>query len=270
MVTAGRGRPSGRASMSVFKSLDRSTVVTSTVPFSTTTTRFDTPYITTVESGACTTLSRESTAWTWPCDRVARVVVRTNAVAARPRCRRRPSRNRRAARRRDCFARARRRRPRPASRRRRSRECRARERAARAPPRGCSRRTSSRKSPTRPDEDPRVPEVAVAPHLLGAGAVGFLDESRDARHAALQLVPGLDVAEARVGPRRNDADRDERVMLLGDFGARGPARAETRPDRRPPNRREPRSSSRPDRRAGRSPGRPRSARRRFRPAGARR
>src|SRR5436305_7261298 len=39
--------PRGSASMSVFKSLDLSTVVTSTKPSFTTTTRFDTPYRTT-------------------------------------------------------------------------------------------------------------------------------------------------------------------------------------------------------------------------------
>ena len=46
--------------------------------------------------------------------------------------------------------------------------------------------------------------------------------------AALELVAGLDVAETRVGARRNDADRDERVVLFGDFGASGQARAGTR------------------------------------------
>ena len=72
-----------------------------------------------------------------------------------------------------------------------------------------------------PDEDPRIPQVPVAPHLLGARAVGLLDESRDAPNAVLELLAGLDVAEARIGARRDDADRDERVVLLGDLGARG-------------------------------------------------
>src|SRR4051812_22104031 len=58
--------PRGSASMSVFKSLDLSTVVTSTNPSFTTTTRFETPYNTTSPLSACTTLSWASTACTCP------------------------------------------------------------------------------------------------------------------------------------------------------------------------------------------------------------
>ena len=83
-----------------------------------------------------------------------------------------------------------------------------------------------------PHEDPRVPEIAVASHHLGAGAIRLLDEARHATHAGLEFLARLDVAEARVGARRHDADRHQHVVLLGHVGGARQGADETRPDRR--------------------------------------
>ena len=56
--------------------------------------------------------------------------------------------------------------------------------------RAVSRRTSSRKSPTTPDKDARVPQVPVAPHLFGASAVRLLDEARDPWTPRSSSLPG--------------------------------------------------------------------------------
>ena len=211
--------PRGSASMSVFKSLDRSTVVTSTSPFSTTTTRSDTPYMTTSRPAACTTLSRASTAWTRPCMALPGVVVGANALERAPGAdvvpaeiaRQHATRSLRsstptstdtgvtAAKKPSNVVRVR------VQRRRDLRR---------------ERRTSSRKSPTR---QTKMPEFQRYPSRRIASArarSGFSTKRATRRTPALELVARLDVAKSRIGARGNDADGDERVMSLGDVGAR--------------------------------------------------
>ena len=141
-------------------------------------------------SGAWTTLSRDSTAWTCPCDRVADVVVRPNALEGAPGPDVVPSEiagqhdHAIAALEHADVDRDR------ASRRRKSRECRARTRAGPAPLPGCQPPDVVEKIADAPHENPRVPQVAVASHLLGAGAVGLLDEARDSCTPGSSSFPG--------------------------------------------------------------------------------
>ena len=173
--------PRGRASMSVFKSLDRSTVVTSTSPSSTTTTK----------PGHAVHDDRASRRMH---DVVARRPPRTRVPAtALPR---RP------------FGRTRLRAPHvPTSSQPKSpgntttRLLRSStptsteigrhgaEEAANVVGVRVQGRRHLRRQPSHvvekitdaPDEDPRVPQIAVASHHLGARAVGLLDEARDTR-----------------------------------------------------------------------------------------
>ena len=95
---------------------------------------------------------------------------------------------------------------------------------------GVSARSSSRKSPTRHDEDSRVPQIALRAPSLGASRDPASRRSapRGARRRS-SGVARLDVAEARVGPHGHDADRHERVLALRERRPRARARAERRP-----------------------------------------
>jgi hypothetical protein len=108
-----------------------------------------------------------------------------------------------------------------------------------------------------PHEDPRVPQVAVAPHLLGAACdpVSPRSEPRGAFRARFRPPVGY-IAEARVGARRARRPRSQHALFR-----RTEQRARARPgnpvwvaDR--PVGRGSRSSRRRVRRAARSPARP--------------
>lgn len=72
----------------------------------------------------------------------------------------------------------------------------------------------------RPDEDPGIPEIVARRQVaLGGLQIGFLTERGNRRD--LPGGCGLDIAVTRIGTRRTDADRHQRIARLGKLHAGG-------------------------------------------------
>ena len=77
----------------------------------------------------------------------------------------------------------------------------------------------------RPDEDPGIPQVVARRQVAHGGLqIGFLTERGNRRN--LPGGCGLDIAVARVGTRRADTDRHQRIARLGKLHAGGDVAAE--------------------------------------------
>ena len=74
-----------------------------------------------------------------------------------------------------------------------------------------------------PDEDAGVPEAAGRDQFARADTIGFFEKSRHLERNLAHALARLDVAKARIGTRRRDANGDQRIV-----GFRHVRRAEQR------------------------------------------